>query len=173
MCETLLTARRFSVRRHWISLADGRKVAREVVIHPGAVVILPLLEDGRVVMIRQLRHAVDQTLLELPAGTLEADEQPMDCAVRELEEETGYRAAAIEPLTTFYTSPGVLSETMYAFVARGLTHVGQRLDETERIDVECMTLDDVAHLLRGGKLRDGKTIAALATYLLRTDSAAS
>lgn len=175
--ELLLTASRFTVERRRVTLDDGREVSREFVIHPGAVVILPILADDatgeQIVMIRQTRHAVGETLLELPAGTLEKGENPADCAARELVEETGYRADSIEPLTTFYTSPGVMSERMSVFVARDLTHVGQNLDETEEIDVCCMTLADVADLLIGGRLRDGKTIAALGTYLLKRRADAS
>lgn len=167
MCETLLTASRFRIERRNIRLDDGREAVREFVIHPGAVVILPLFSNQELLMIRQKRFAVGESLLELPAGTLEADENPVDCANRELLEETGYRAGRIEPLTTFYTSPGILSEVMHAFVARELAHVGQNLDETEQIDVEPMTLSKVTELLRTGQLRDAKTIATLSTYFLQ------
>jgi ADP-ribose pyrophosphatase len=104
-------------------------------VHPGAVVVLPLLDADTIVMIRNFRPSVGATLLELPAGTLEADEPAEACAGRELIEETGYRAGRIEPLVDFYTSPGVLSERMFAFVARELSHVGQQLDEGEEIEV--------------------------------------
>lgn len=169
--ELLLTASRFTVERRMVTLDDGREVNREFVIHPGAVVILPILADEaageKIVMIRQMRHAVGEMMLELPAGTLEQGEDAAACAARELEEETGYRAGSIDPLLDFYTSPGVMSERMSVFVAGDLTHVGQNLDDTEEIDVCCMPLGDVADLLIKGRLRDGKTIAALGTYFLQ------
>lgn len=166
MHETLLTTPKFAVERRHITTPAGRKLERALVVHPGAVTILPVLPNGDIVLIRNYRFACDQTLLELPAGTLEADERPEDCAARELIEETGYRADKIEPLAMFYTSPGVLDERMYAFVATGLTHVGQDLDETEEIEVEIMSPDKIRQQLAGGKLSDGKTIATLGTYFL-------
>jgi len=169
--ELLLTASRFNVEWRMVTLDDGREVSREFVIHPGAVVIVPILVSDasgeQIIMIRQMRHAVGESLLELPAGTLEKGENAADCAARELEEETGYRAGSIDPLLEFYTSPGVMSERMSVFVARDLAHVGQNLDDTEEIDVCCMPLGDVADLLIKGRLRDGKTIAALGTYFLQ------
>lgn len=165
--ETLLRTPKFDVERRFIRLADGRQVERQVIVHPGAVVVLPVLEDGRIVMINNHRFAVGRTLLELPAGTLEADEDPAACAGRELEEETGYRCRRIEPLCDFYTSPGILSERMYAFVASDLEHVGQRLEAGEEIEVAIEPADKIRQLLIGGKLKDGKTIAVLGTYFLQ------
>ncbi len=168
--KTLLETPKFNVELWKVALRDGRTVDREVVVHPGAVTILAICEDGSVVMIRNRRFAAKQVLLELPAGTLEADEDPRDCAVRELQEETGYRAETIEPLNEFYTSPGICTERMYAFVARGLTHVGQDLDDSEEIDVEVVSVDKIRQELITGKLLDGKTIAVLGTYLAVEDA---
>jgi ADP-ribose pyrophosphatase len=142
-------------------MPDGRVVRREIVEHPGAVVILPLLENGRVVMIRNQRYAIGRELLELPAGTLERGEDPRECAFRELIEETGYEAATMEPLTQFWTMPGVCTERMHAFVARGLRHVGQRLEETEQITVELMPMERVVSLIGGGGIDDGKSIVTI------------
>jgi ADP-ribose pyrophosphatase len=167
MFEVLVNTPKFSVERREVTLANGRRVTREVVVHPGAVVILPVLEDGSIVLIRNYRFATGQTLLELPAGTLEADEEPCACAGRELEEETGYRAARIEPLCEFHTSPGILTERMFAFVATGLTEVGQRLEESEEIEVAIHTRDKIRQMVIDGALVDGTTIAVLGTYLLR------
>jgi len=167
MCDTLLKTPKFDVQRRVVTRRDGGRSDYQVVVHPGAVVILPLLDDDRVVMIRNYRVAVDSTLLELPAGTLEAGETPETCAARELEEETGYRAAKMERLCTFYTSPGILTERMYAFVARDLTHVGQNLDESEQIKVDVLSMDRIRQMLLGGDVVDGKTIATLGTYLLK------
>ena len=169
MHETLLRTLKFEVQRRRVTMPGGRVVDREMVVHPGAVVILPALDDGSVVLIRNYRFAVGETLLELPAGTLEADEDPRDCAARELEEETGYRAATIEPLGEFYTSPGLLSERMCAFVATDLTQVGQRLDETEEIEVAVHAQDKIRQLLADGALHDGKTLAVLGAYFWQRD----
>ena len=142
-------------------------MVREVVVHPGAVTILPLLDDGRIVLIRNQRLTIGQELLELPAGTLEPGEPPRDCALRELEEETGYRADTISPLCEFYTTPGICTERMWVFVARDLTHTQQNLQGAEQIRVCVLTIDEVRRMLRAGEIEDGMTIAALGTYLLR------
>src|SRR6188768_3455391 len=115
--------------------------------HPGASVILPLLDEDKIVMIRNYRVAIDKELWELPAGTLEPGEPPLETAYRELEEETGYRAAEMEPLPTFYTSPGINNELMYPFIARKLTPTEQKLDAGEQISVEVLPLEKVLQLI--------------------------
>ncbi len=162
--KTLLHTPKFDVELWKVVLRDDRVVDRQVVVHPGAVVVLAICDDQSIVMIRNRRFAADEVLLELPAGTLEADEEPIACALRELEEETGYRAGRIDPMIEFYTSPGICTERMFAFVARDLTHVGQRLEDTEEIDVEIVPADKIRQQLTAGCLFDGKTIAVLGTY---------
>jgi len=166
MSHCLLSTPLFTVEQRVCATPDGTECARYVVVHPGAVVILPILADGRIVMIRNHRFSVGKTLLELPAGTREPGERPIDTARRELEEETGYRTGRVEPLTEFYTSPGVMTERMFAFVAYDLTHIGQRLEGSERIEVAVMSEDEIRSYLVGGEIEDGKTIATLGTYLL-------
>lgn len=168
MHEILVETRKFYVERREYRVAGGDPAIRDVVVHPGAVVMLPMLPDGRIAMIRQHRHAVEHDLLELPAGTIEPHEPPIDTARRELIEETGYRAGTIEPFVEFYTSPGVMTERMYAFIARDLTWVGQNLGPTEKITVEPLAELDLRSMLTQGRFEDGKTIAVLATYFLRT-----
>lgn len=141
--------------------SDGRTHQREIVRHPGAVVILPVLDDGRICLIRNYRPALATEVLELPAGTLEKEEAPEVCAGRELIEETGFRAATLTPLGRFYTSPGLSDELMWAFVARGLSHVGQRLEDDERLTVAPTPLDEVLAMIDRGELLDGKSIAML------------
>jgi len=162
--ETVFQGVRFDVATMQIPGNDGKSHRREVVVHPGAVVILPLLADQQVAMIRNERFAVDLTLWELPAGTLEPDEDPADCAGREVVEETGYQAAKITKLTDFYTSPGICTERMWAYLAEDLTHVGQDLDESERITVEVLPLNQTMQMIEAGDIRDGKTIATLLYY---------
>jgi len=165
--QTLLTTPVFSVEHRVCAVPGGGTVERYVVVHPGAVVVLPILEDGGIVMIRNQRFSVGRTLLELPAGTREPGEEPIATARRELEEETGYRARNVEPIFEFYASPGVMNERMFAFAATELEHVGQRLMGNERIEVEIVSEDDARELLIRGAIEDGKTIATLATYFLR------
>jgi ADP-ribose pyrophosphatase len=145
---------------NWVD-ERGRAIRREVVRHPGAVVVVPVLEGGRVVLIRNYRIAVDERLWELPAGKLEPGEDPAAAARRELEEETGYRCRCVRSIGEFYTSPGFADELMRAFVADGLSFVGQRLEPGEHIEVQEMSRREALSMARDGRIRDGKTIAAL------------
>jgi len=165
--ETLLQATKFEVQRWTFEDTPRGRVVREIVVHPGAVLIVPLLSDTRIVMIRQVRHAVGCELLELPAGTLEDGEEPTACALRELEEEAGYAARTITPLCEFYTGPGICTERMHAFVARDLQPTAQRLDPTEDIQATVVDLDRALRMIADGQIVDGKTIAALSTYHLQ------
>lgn len=162
--ELLLKTRRFNVERRTYAQIGSAPVVREVAVHAGAAVILPLLDDERIVMIRNYRWAVEEELLELPAGTLESDEPPATTAARELEEETGYRAGLIEPLAEFFPSPGVFTERMYAYVARNLEQTQQRLEATEKITPEIVSKAEARAMLKERRLRDGKTIAVLGMY---------
>src|SRR3954464_2513763 len=120
---------------HHLENDAGARTRREVCVHPGAVVVLPFLDASRILLIRNRRYAVGQILLELPAGTLEKNEDPMNCAGRELLEETGYLAARIKPIGTFYSSPGIFTEKMYAFAAYDLEQQQQALEEGEEIEL--------------------------------------
>ena len=166
MRKRLLSTPMFTVEHRVHERPNGGPVTRDVVVHPGAVVILPILDDGRIVMIRNYRYTVEEELWELPAGTRETGETAIETARRELEEETGYRAESITPLMEFYTSPGILTERMYAFTATDLTPVGQNLQGTERIVCEVLEAAAVRRMLLDGKLSDGKTIAVLGLYFL-------
>lgn len=141
-----------------------QRFAREVVAHPGAVVVLPLLPDGRVMLISNKRYAVGQILLELPAGTLDKGESPMNCAGRELLEETGYLAGRLKPMASFYSSPGILSEKMYAFIAYDLERQKQSLEQGEEIELRPVALDDAIDMILHGEIADAKTIATLLMY---------
>jgi len=136
-----------------------------VVEHPGAAVILPVLDDGRVILIRNVRRTVGKTLWELPAGTLEPGEPAVSCAERELEEETGYRARTMTPLTEFFASPGVLDERMHGFLATDLVETAQDLDEGEQIEVFPLPTWQVRDMLKEGHIEDGKTIALLLFWM--------
>lgn len=163
--ELLLRAAKFNVARLKFAGHGGGEIVRDVVEHPGAAVILPVLDDGRVVLIRNLRRTVGKTLWELPAGTLEEGEPPEKCAARELEEETGYRAKTIKPLTEFFASPGILNERMYGYLATKLERTAQALDETEEIEVFPLPTWQVRDMLKDGHIEDGKTIALLLYWM--------
>ena len=139
----------------------GRAVVREVVRHPGAVLIGPVRDDGRLVLIRNDRIAVEERLWESPAGTLEPDKAPAAAAARELEEETGYRAASWRPLGAFFTSPGFSDERIHAFLASQLTPGPARPEPGESIEVCALAMDEVRRMVQSGEIRDGKTLAAL------------
>jgi ADP-ribose pyrophosphatase len=141
--------------------ARGRAVEREIVRHPGAVVIVPWLDDQRLVLIRNERVAAGQRLLELPAGTLEPGEAPQAAAGRELAEETGYRPGRVTPIGEFYTTPGFCDELIRVFEATELDPVGQDLDPGEQIEVEVVALAEALAMIDDGRIRDGKTIAAI------------
>ncbi|MDB4977487.1 MAG: hypothetical protein JWN48_5828 [Myxococcaceae bacterium] len=159
--DSVVIGRRVRIEQRRLPRRDGRVEVRDMVVHPGSVVLLPILDDGRLVLIRNRRFAVERTLLELCAGTLEPGEDPSTCAARELEEETGYRARELTPLLSFYPSPGVSNERMHVFVARGLVATAQKLDQSEQIVVELLTPADVLARIRSLEIEDAKTIAAV------------
>jgi ADP-ribose pyrophosphatase len=144
-------------------LQGGKETFREVVRHPGAVVVVPILEDGRVVLIRNHRVALGEgeRLWECCAGTIEPPEEPILCAGRELIEETGYRAATLASLGWFYTTPGLTDERMHGFVATGLTHIGQDLEDDESIAVDAVPAQRVLEMISTGELRDAKSMLAI------------
>lgn len=163
--EVLLTATKFRVARLRFEAPDGSEIIRDVVEHPGAAVILPQLDDGRIVLIRNLRRTVGRVLWELPAGTLEPNEVPERCAARELEEETGYRAGTLTPLTEFFASPGILTERMYGFLATDLQQTAQVPDAGEEIEVFQIPQWQVRDMLKNGHIEDAKTIALLLYWM--------
>ncbi len=163
--KLLLKAAKFDVARLTFDAPGGGEIIRDVIEHPGAAVIVPVLDDGRVVLIRNLRRTVGKALWELPAGTLEEGEPPVECAARELEEETGYRAKTIKPLTEFFASPGILTERMHGYLATGLERTAQALDESEEIEVFPLPSWQLRDMLKEGHIEDGKTIALLLYWM--------
>lgn len=161
--QTLCRGRKFDFERVTYRTADGASHSLEMVRHPGAVLVLGVLEDGRVTLIRNLRPAVGETIWEAPAGTREAGEGAETCARRELIEEAGFEAGAIDPLATFYTTPGMTDERMDAFAATDLRAVGQRLEAGEQIEVRIVSGGEALAMIDSGELMDGKTIIALLT----------
>jgi ADP-ribose pyrophosphatase len=140
---------------------DGQTIRRDVILHPGAVVILPVLDAEHVVLLRNHRWVVGETLWEVPAGTREPDESPVECARRELLEETGYMAARWRGLGFLYASPGVLDEKLHLFIAEGLTPGEARPEADEDLHSVTIRLDEAVRLCLAGEIKDAKTITSL------------
>lgn len=140
---------------------DGRTVKYDIIEHHGSVVIVPVDENGNIYFVRQYRHATGAEMLELPAGTLEPDEDPAFCASREVREETGMAAENIKEIGSFYLVPGYSTEFMHVFLATGLSHDPLEADADEFLSVETMSLADALKLAASGGLMDAKSLAAL------------
>ena len=163
--EIVYQGKVFGVRRDEVVEPNGVRAVREVITHPGSVVVLPVLDDGRVVMIRQYRHAARQYLWELVAGRMEAGETPKKGAARELLEETGYRANWYEVFLDVFPTPGFLEERMFLLLAEGLTAGEAQPEEDEKIEVRAYKLSELKQMIHRGKLRDAKSIAGILYYL--------
>ena len=159
--QVIFTGKKVQLALETIPLPGGETLEREVILHPGAVVILPLLDDGRVCLVRNYRFSVAETLLELPAGTLEPPEAPETAAARELEEETGYRAGQWRELAEFYPSPGVMTERMFLFLARNLTPGQKHLQAGEQMESVLVPWREAVAWALDGTLRDAKTLAGI------------
>lgn len=140
---------------------DNLEYKREIVVHKGSAVMVPVFDDGTVALVRQYRYAAEEFLLEIPAGTLNKDEDPEAAALRELEEEIGVKAGKIEKLSEFYLSPGFLTEKMHLYLATELTETSQRLEEDEILTIERYSFSDAFSLIRSGEIRDAKSIIGL------------
>ncbi len=167
--ETLWQGKNWRLAKRQIQLPTGKIVGKSYIDHPGAVVLVPLVDD-EVLMIRQYRAAIDGELLELPAGTRHPDEDWLSCAQRELREETGYRAAEFIDLGIILPGPGMTNERMALYLATGLSPDSLPTDEDEQISVATMKLDTALQMALDGRLEDAKSIVALlrATHYLQT-----
>ena len=154
----------FSVRRDRLNEPGGITVTRDVIVHAGSVVVLPVFADGSILMVRQYRHAVGDFLWELVAGRVEPNESIQAGARRELVEEAGYTARKMRKLFEFFPSPGMLSERMHIFLATGLTQGAAEPEEDERIEPKRFSLRAIENDIRRGKIRDGKSLAAILYY---------
>lgn len=163
----------FSLVVDEVEYLSGRHGVREVAEHPGGAVVVPLLNDGSVLLVQQFRYPIKKELLELPAGKLDPGEDPQVCATRELEEETGYLAGSIRKLTAIYTTPGFCNEQLHIYLATGLTKSphGQRLEEGELdLVVKRLPLQKIVTMIEQGEIVDGKTICGImmTAHQLRT-----
>ena len=159
--EIIYPGRAFTIRRDQVRLPDGHTTKLDIVEHHGSVVLIPLDDEGRLLFVRQYRHAAGGEVMELPAGTLEKDEPPETCAAREIREETGFAARRMEPLGGFFLAPGYSTEYMYVYLATGLYKAPLKSDEDEFLQVEAIPLAEALEMSRAGKLLDAKSLAAL------------
>lgn len=161
LSEQVYRGRFLDVRRDQVRLPDGSTAEREYIVHPGAVMVVPLLDDGRLVVERQWRYPLARVMLEFPAGKLDAGEAPLACAIRELIEETGYRAAEWARAGILHNAIAYSNEGIEVWFARGLSAGERALDAGEFLDVTEMSADELDALASGGELTDAKTLIGL------------
>lgn len=162
--QRLHEGRIISLRVDTVTLPSGKSAKREIIEHQGAVCVVPVNENGKIVFVRQFRKPTEEALLELPAGGLEKDETPEFCAQRELMEECGLRAEKMTPLFECYLAPGYSTELMYGFLGENLSADSAEQDEDENVLVEEYSLSEALQLLDDGKIRDAKTICGILAY---------
>lgn len=162
--EVGFSGRLLKVKVDKVKLPNGNESTRELINHPGAVAIVPILDDGRIVFVKQYRYPLGSVLYELPAGKLDPGEDPDACAPRELSEETGYSAKEWKKLTAIATTPGFTDEIIHLYVASKLTKYEQHTDEDEFIEIVALTPQEVKEMILAGDIYDAKTLSAL--YLL-------
>ncbi|KMK76097.1 NUDIX domain-containing protein [Alkalihalobacillus pseudalcaliphilus] len=144
-----------------VLLPNGETSKREVVKHPGAVGIIPITSEGKLVMVRQYRKALEKVIVEIPAGKLDHQEEPIACAKRELQEETGYVSNSMDFVVSFYTSPGFANEIIHIYVAGGLEKKEMALDEDEFLDVIEVSIEEAEEMIQNQIIHDAKTIYAV------------
>ncbi|NMB08327.1 MAG: NUDIX hydrolase [Tissierellia bacterium] len=159
--EKIYEGKMINLRVDTVELPDKKYSKREIVEHPGSVGIIAITDDGHLVLVKQFRKPVEKTLLEIPAGKIEINEEPKETALRELYEETGYRAEKIEYLFEFYTSPGFSNEKMYLFLATELIEGNAEPEDDEYIEIEKIKLEDLIEMILKGEIVDSKTIIGI------------
>lgn len=159
--EPVYHGKAFDVRRDQVRLPDGKDTLLDIVVHPGAVTLIPIDSQGNIYFVRQYRHAVGKELLELPAGTLNEGENPQVCALREVREEIGMSAATLKMIGQFFLAPGYSTELMYIYLATDLHPDPLPGDEDEFITVKTITMSEVPEMISQGVIQDAKSLAAL------------
>lgn len=159
--DKLYEGKLLNLRIDTVELPDKKYSKREIIEHPGAVSILPVTDDDCVILVKQYRKAIEKSLLELPAGKIELNEEPGETAKRELKEETGFSANKIEYLLEFYTSPGFTNEKVYIFLATDLNKGETEFDDGEFIETVKIQIDDLMKMIDRGEIVDSKTIIGI------------
>lgn len=167
--ETAYKGKIFTVLKEEVALPDGKTTGRDVVKHNGGVSVITIMDDGKIPLVRQFRKGIERVSLEIPAGKLEPGEDIMECGRRELREETGYEAKKLTLLNSFSPTPAYCSEIIHIYEAENLTFVGQNLDDTENLNVEFYTLDEILDMIKSGEIIDAKTIIAVTMMKLKCD----
>jgi ADP-ribose pyrophosphatase len=167
MVRNIYTGKVVTLNVDTVKLPNGVTIDLETIRHPGAAAVVPMKDDGTVVLIRQFRHAAGGFIYEIPAGKLSPGEDPLHCAARELEEEVGYRASSFELLSSIFTAPGFADEVIHVYKATGLTQGRQQLDRDEVLEVIEMPLNQAIARIQDGTIRDGKTIVGLQAVYIR------
>jgi ADP-ribose pyrophosphatase len=161
--EHIFSGKVISLQVDEVKLPDGKSSKREIVKHPGAVAILAVTSENKIIMVEQYRKALEQSIVEIPAGKLEPGEEPITTAIRELEEETGYQCEKMEPIISFYTSPGFADELIHLFLAEGLSKKknAAACDEDEFVEVIELSLEEAQRYIKEKKIYDAKTAYAV------------
>ncbi len=166
MTRNIYTGKVVTLNIDTVRLPNGVTVDLETIRHPGAAAVVPIKNDGTVVLVRQFRHAAGGFIYEIPAGKLSPGEDPLICAARELEEEVGYRASTFELLSSIFTAPGFADEVIHIYKATGLTKGRQQLDRDEVLEIVEMPLEEAIARIHDRTIRDGKSIVGLqAVYI--------
>jgi len=169
MTKSIYKGKVVTLNLETVTLPNGVTVDLETIRHPGAAAVVPMKEDGTVLLIRQFRHAAGGFIYEIPAGKLNQGEDPLACASRELEEEIGYRAGSFELLTSIFTAPGFADEVIHVYKATDLTSGRQQLDRDEVLEVVPLPLTEAVAMIADGRIRDAKTIVGLQCVYIRAN----
>jgi ADP-ribose pyrophosphatase len=161
--EKIFNGKVISLQVDEVELPNGKKAMRELIKHPGAVAIIAITDENKLVLVEQYRKALGRTIVEIPAGKLEKGEEPLECAKRELEEETGYECQTLELVTSFYTSPGFADEIVHVYIAKGLTKKEDAagLDEDEFVNLLEWSLEEAEDAIEAKQIYDAKTVFAV------------
>ncbi len=158
--ETVYNGHIINVHVDTVAMPDGKTAFRDIVDHPGGVGILAFTDDNKIILVKQFRKPIEKAIYEIPAGKIDRGEEPLKCGIRELEEETGFKAKEFVPLGYMYPSPGFTNEVTYAFMARGLYKGTLNPDEDEYLDIEAFEIDEVKKMIMNNEINDAKTVFA-------------